>query len=209
MRALAGISRCVILNISAALLTVAVWAEDSPAPAARNVRDSRPPLLPRYDPSIREKYLAEQAAHPAAPKPVAATPAPAPELVSSDDRLVLDPIVVHPGAGLAPSPPLPRVQFFGPVRDLPGEPFESPSARSARLVKKHFGAFGDALSRIPFFGSAVVTGAHQAEADLQQAQQLNHLADSIDLAVAAGQDAELTRKARAEYLKLYYAGPKH
>ncbi|MDB6167114.1 MAG: hypothetical protein JWQ83_2254, partial [Lacunisphaera sp.] len=31
-----------------------------------------------------------------------------------------------------------------------------------------------------------------------------------DLAVAAGQDAELTRKARAEYLKLYYyAGPKH
>jgi hypothetical protein len=117
-------------------------------------------------------------------------------------------MVVHPGsAGLKPPPPLPRAGAFAPLRDLPGEPFESGSARGARLVRKHLGSFGQALSRLPYFGPAVIAGAIQAEAELKRAQDLNGIADSIERATLSGQDPEITRKTRTEYLKLYYSGP--
>jgi hypothetical protein len=192
------------ISMLACVLPVAVF----PADATRTVRAAGAAPLPRYDASIREKYLADQAASAAAPTPAAPVSAPAPPPVSTDGTLVLDPIVVHPNsAGRKPPPPLPRSGAFAPLRDLPGEPFESNSAQDARLVRKHLGALGQALSRLPYFGPAVIAGARQAEAELKHAQDLNRIADSIELATLAGQDPEITRKTRTEYLKLYYSGP--
>ena len=149
MRTPAGFSRFVCLPVKVSVLACVLPVAAFPADAPPTVRAAVAAPLPRYDASIREKYLADQAASAAAPKPAA--PAPAPTPVPTDGRLVLDPIVVHPDSdGLKLPPPLPRAGSFAPLRDLPGEPFESGSARDARLVKKHFGAFGEALSRLPF-----------------------------------------------------------
>jgi hypothetical protein len=60
---------------------------------------------------------------------------------------------------------------------------------------------------LPYFGPAVIAGARQAEVELMHAQDLDRIAESTDLAVISGQDPEITRKSRAEYLKLYYSGP--
>lgn len=38
--------------------------------------------------------------------------------------------------------------------------------------------------------------------------QLNTIADAIDTGTLIGQDPELIKKLRKEYLRLYYAGPK-
>jgi len=208
MRSPAGVFWFGRLPVQILLLAVVLPVDAFPADAIRSVREARAAPLPRYDPSIREKYVAEQSA--GVTVPIRAEPGPTPAVapVSIDDRLILDPIVVHPDkAGLKPPPRLPRTSYFAPLRELPGEPFESGSARDARLVRKHFGSFGQALSRLPYFGGAVVAGARQAEAELKHAQDLNGIADSIELAALAGQDPEITRKTRAEYLKLYYRGP--
>jgi hypothetical protein len=212
MRTPVGVSRFVCLPVKVSLLACVLPVVAFPADAAPPVRAAVAAPLPRYEPSIREKYLADQAASAAAPKPAARTPAPAlkpaPTPVSADGRIVLDPIVVYADrGGPKPPPPLPRVGSFAPLRDLKGEPFESGPARDARLVKKHYGAFGEALSRLPFFGPAMIAGARDAEAQLTHAQDLNSIVDSIDLATLAGQDPEITRKTRDEYLKLYYSGP--
>ncbi len=214
MRSPAGVTRFVCLSVKVSLLACVLPVLAFSVDATPTVRAARPAPLPRYDPSIREKYLAEQAAKAAAAEMATPTPAPAPAPkpaptpVSAEGRIVLDPMVVFGSRdGLKLPPPLPRVHYFAPLQDLPGEPFESGSARDARLVRKHYGAFGDALSHLPFFGPAMVEGARQAEAELKHAQDLNRIVDSIDLAVLAGQDPEITRKARAEYLKLYYSGP--
>ncbi len=210
MRTPAGVARFVCLPVKVSLLACVLPVAAFPADATPTIRAARPSeLLPRYDPSIREKYLADQAASTAPPQPAAPTPASTPKPASTpeltDGRIVLDPIVVYADRDVLK--PLPRVGSFAPLRDLPGEPFESGSARDARLVRKHYGAFGVALSRLPFFGSAMIAGARDAEAVLKRAQDLNSIADSVDLATLAGQDPEITRKSRDEYLKLYYSGP--
>jgi len=208
MRTPAGVFRFARPPVKVALLVCVLPVAAFPADAIPPVRAAGLAApLPRYDPSIREKYLADQAASAAAPQPVAPTPAPKPSPTpeSADGRIVLDPIVVHADRDVLK--PLPRVGAFAPLRDLPGEPFESGSARDARLVRKHYGAFGVALSRLPFFGPAMIAGARDAETQLKHAQDLNGIADSIDLATLASQDPEITRKARDEYLKLYYRGP--
>jgi hypothetical protein len=193
------------VSLLACVLPVAAF----PADATPTVRAAGAVPLPRYDPSIREKYLADLAASAAAPQPAAPASAPMPKLSptpeSTDGRIVLDPIVVHADRDVLK--PLPRVGSFAPLQDSKGEPFESGSARNARLVRKHYGALGVALSRLPFFGSAVTAGARQAEAALKRAQEMNSIVDSIDLATLARQDPEITRKSRDEYLKLYYRGP--
>lgn len=208
MRTPAGVSRFVRFSVKTSLMACVLPIAVFPAEITRTFREAAPALLPRHDPAIREKYLADQAANAAAPKPAAPPSRPAAAPVSSDDRLVLDTFIVHPdSASLKPPPPLPRTGAFAPLHDIQGEPFESGSARNARLVKKHMGAFGQALSRVPFFGKAIIGAAIEDEAALQHAQQLNRIADGIELAVLAGQDPEITRKARDAYLKLYYAGP--
>lgn len=190
------------------LLPAAALPEESVSDVRQAVRAS----LPRYDPAIREAHLAAQAATAEAPRPhpKPAAPAVVGPSAPEGDTLVLDPITVWAKPDAKLPTPLPRTQFFSPVRDLPGEPFESPKAREARLVKKHLGPVGQVLNkiRLPFIGPIFGANVLQAEAELQHAQQLNEIADAIDTGTLIGQDPELIKKLRKEYLRLYYAGPK-
>lgn len=187
------------------LLSVAALHAETASGARQAVRAN----VPRYDPAIREAHLAAQAAA-EAPRPVPKPPAPVAPPAPDSGTLILDPITVWAKPDAKLPTPLPRLTFFRPVRDLPGEPFESPSAREARLVRKHLGPVGQALNRIrlPFIGPIFSANVHQAEAELQRAQQLNGIADAIDTGILIGQDPELIKKLRKEYLRLYYAGPK-
>lgn len=180
---------------------------------AENVTDARQAVrasLPRYDPAIRGAHLTAQATAVEAPRPVPKPHAPVAPAAPDSDTLVLDPITVWAKPDAKLPTPLPRLPFFRPVRDLPGEPFESPKAREARLVKKHLSPVGQVLNRIrlPFIGPIFSANVRQAEAELQRAQQLNGIADAIDTGILIGQDPELIKKLRQEYLRLSYAGPK-
>lgn len=194
-------SACLLLILSAANLLA-----ETGSGARQAVRAS----LPRYDPAIREAHLAAQAAEVTRPVPKPAAPAPVAPPAPDSDTLVLDPITVWAKPDAKLPTPLPRLTFFSPVRDLPGKPFESPKAREARLVRKHLGPVGQALNklRLPFIGPIFSANVLQAEAELQRAQQLNGIADAIDTGLLIGQDPELIKKLRQEYLRLYYAGPK-
>ncbi|MDI1249988.1 MAG: hypothetical protein PSV13_14085, partial [Lacunisphaera sp.] len=154
--------------------------------------------------------LAAHAPAAEAPRPAPRPPAPVASPAPDSDTLVLDLITVWARPDAKLSTPLPRIQFFSPARDLPGELFESPKAREARLVKKHLGPVGQVLNkiRLPLFGPIFSANVVQAEAELQRAQQLNGIADAIDTGTLIGQDPELIKKLRQEYLRLYYAGPK-
>lgn len=206
-----GASRLTALPATTAFAALLLAGTAAPADASDAVRQAVQAGIPRYDPSIREAHLAAQAAAEAAPRPELkpAAPAPAPRPSSSGDTLVLDPITVWAPPNLKPLPRLPRVTFFAPARDLPGEPLESPGARDARLIRKHLGAFDQFLNKItlPFIGRPLAARARQAEAELQRARQLNAMVDAIELGTLLGQDPEVTKRLRAEFLRLYYSGP--
>lgn len=168
--------------------------------------------LPRYDPAAYEKARAEKETRtaprnapapipentPTAPVPAAATPA-------GDNILVLPKMTVR--SNERPIKRLPRIDPPAPpLKDLPSEPFESATGRDARLVKNHLNKLQQIL--IPLFGGSVVGEAREAEARLQKAAQMNDLASSLELQEAAGRDPEEIKRLRAEYVKLYYSGPK-
>jgi hypothetical protein len=182
------------------------------ADTGSQVRQALQASIPRYDPAIREAHLAAQTAAIDAPHPIPppAAPAPTPPPAPAGDILVLDPITVWGRPNIKPLPALPRLSFFAPLRDLPTDPLESPGARDARLIKKHLSALDQILNRfpLPYIGQSLAARARQAEAEVQRAQQLNALADAIELGTLLGQDPAITRKLRAEYLRLYYSGPK-
>lgn len=170
--------------------------------------------LPRYDPSIHEKAEAAKAAT-TAPKNV---PAPIPESepaklaaatneTPTEDAILLPKVTVR---GLTPPKPLPRVEVQKPGRDLPGEEWESDSARAARLVKKHLSVFDRTfLNRftLPLFGLSKEVRSSEAEAVEAKGRQLNELADAVEIGTLAGQDPEVTKKLREEFLRIYYSGP--
>jgi len=170
--------------------------------------------LPRYDPSIHEKVEAEKTAA-AAPKNV---PGPIPESepakpaadtneTPAGDAVPLPKVVVR---GLTPPKPLPRVDVQKPVKDLPGEEWESGSARQARLVKKHLSVFDRTILNrftLPLFGISKEARAHEAEAVEAKGRQLNELAAAAEIGTVAGQDPEVVKKIREEFLRIYYSGP--
>lgn len=174
--------------------------------------------LPRYDPAIRERDLAEKAARKEAaaknaPAPLPAeTPAAAPARPatgSGDSPLELPKVTVRPTyehPKILPrfeSPPAP------PGGDLKGEPFESAAGRDARLIKKHVSKLSQAINRFSsFFGISPLAMAREAEAREQKANQMNSLAEGIEMQELLGRDPEEVKKLRAEYEKLYYSGPK-
>ena len=210
MRAPPGAFRLSSLPAGSACFALLLVATALPAETAGGARQAMRANLPRYDPAIREAHLAAQAAAAEAPRPVPKPPAPVAPPAPDGDTLVLDPITVWAKPDAKLPTPLPRLTFFSPVRDLPGKPLESPSARDARLIRKHLGALDQFLNKItlPFIGQPLAARARQAEAELQRAQQLNGIADAIDTGILIGQDPELIKKLRQEYLRLYYAGPK-
>lgn len=165
-----------------------------PAPAASRTRKRL------QDPAAR---LPEVVIDPAAPVSVAtaapatpATPAPPPE------TFVLPKLTV---TGKKEKPPtLPRVHVDAPVKNLPAPKFESPSARAARLVQKHFTA-----SERKFGGKSLFGRAFQREAAEVAAFDLNRIAAAIELSAELGlEDVESLKKLRAEFFKAYYERPR-
>jgi len=169
--------------------------------------------LPRYDPAAYEKAQAEKAARAApkhAPAPLPETkPAAlaAPAAVSSGEKILeLPAITIRPDTDLPFY--LPRLTTPTPVDNEPGEPWESPGARDARLVKNHLSKLDQLLNRFAWFGSSLAARARQAEATKEKARQMNRLAFAIEMQAALGLDPEEVKKLRAEFEKLYYSGPK-
>jgi hypothetical protein len=192
-----------------ALLTPLALAAAETSTAARQAIQSG---LPRYDPGAYEKAQAEQAAR-AAPKH---SPAPLPEPIAAStgtsatptgNTLELPKITVL--AKTEPPKHLPRIDTVKPVEVEKVDLMESPASRDARLVKKHLSKLEQALNRFPrIFGVSAVALARDTESREQKAAQMNELAAGIELQQALGRDPEDIKKLRAEYIKLYYSGPK-
>lgn len=185
-----------------------VFAAETATDAKRAVQSG----LPRYDPSAYEKARTEKetkATPKNAPAPIpetsTAAPATSAAVPPSDGVLALPKVTVR--SNERPIKRLPRIDPPArPLKDLPGEPFESAAGRDARLLNKHLTKLEQKL--INFLGGSAVAEARAAEARLQKAAQMNDLASSLELQEAAGRDPEEIRKLRAEYLKLHYSGPK-
>lgn len=165
----------------------------------------------KYDPAIRAARLKERAAEAASPASSAAPAAPAsatptPQSHPDDGVLVLPSLVVEAPRGPG-SPAMPQLHVADPVKDLPGEPFESPSGRSARLIRKHFTPFEKFLGRLrlPLFGTSLAARAAQREAAESASLQLNEIAELLELSLLAGTDSpEERERLRAEFWKAYY-----
>lgn len=185
-----------------ALLPPRLVADTSPENSARQA------ILAgwgQYDPSIREAHLAASAATP----PAAPITPPAPNTVpaaSPTAPLARDGIVILPTMtveGVRPKP-RPRLHIREPVKNLPGNPFETPESRRARLVQKHFTPLEQALGRIklPLIGQSLESRAAQLEAIEAAALQLNDIADLLELSLLLGLESPEEQKAlRKEFLK--------
>lgn len=201
-------------------LTAAASLLLPPAAGAEETRDRLRQAvqqdLPRYDPAIRERDLAEKAARPAvAPRNA---PAAIPDEKTTakpttgrappqEGALELPTVTVHPT--YVPPKHLPRLDAPKPPGgDLKAEPFESAAGREARLVKKHLSPLQRALMRVPLIGAGILGSAYDAEARELKAAQMDTLADGIELQELLGRDPAEIKKLRAEYQKLYYSGPK-
>jgi len=132
----------------------------------------------------------------------ASAPATPPTPATPSETFVLPKLTV---TGKKEKPPaLPRLNVVAPVKDLPEPKFESPTARMARLVDKHFTA-----SEKKFAGKSLAGRAIQREAAEVAVRDLNRVATIIELSAALGlEDAESLKKLRAEFFKAYYERPR-
>jgi hypothetical protein len=205
-----GVARLLSLATVASLLAPLVSSSEE---ARDQIRQAIQRDLPRYDPAIHKKAIADQTGGAKkmteSPAPVGKEP-PTPKAARptsvTDGALELPTVTVHPT--YTPPKRLPRIDAPKPVRDLPGEPFESAKGREARLLKKHLSPLERALAKIPLLGPGIVGSAHEAEAREQKARQMSELADGIELQELLGRDPKEIKQLRGEYEKLYYSGPK-
>lgn len=182
---------------------------DVDAAESTKVHSAVTSTLPKYDPQIRETYLAGQPITPApAPtpnKPVS-SPSPAAPIVT------LPRIVVRPGENKqpAPRPSLPRAVVRPPVKDVPKEEFLTPEAEAARLVEKHLSRFDRFfLNRFTLFGGeSKESRARNAEAIEHAAVQLNEVVDLLEVAAFEPRDPAEEKKLRDLYLDTYVKRPK-
>jgi hypothetical protein len=205
-----------LLSLTATVFLLApvdAWADATHDQLRRAVQRD----LPSYDPAIREKYVAGQAAKP--PPQPKNTPAPLPEEKSAgvparsaplgEPALELPKITVraiHERPRMLPRFEPPPAPVGG---DLKAEPFESAAGREARLIKKHVSKLSQALNRFSsLFGVSPLAMAEEAEAREQKANLMNGLAEGIEMQELLGRDPAEIKKLRAEYQKLYYSGPK-
>lgn len=124
--------------------------------------------------------------------------------------VVLPRIVVRPTFKQIAPPPalaLPRTKPRpAPGREPPVDPFMSPEAKAAALVKKHFTPFDrQVLNRftLPLFGTSKEKRAQQAEAVEQGARQLGAIADLAELASLAGEGRAEQKKLKELYLDAF------
>lgn len=128
-----------------------------------------------------------------------------------DEPVLILPAIIVEGKTDKQPVALPRLKVPAPARNLPTQPFETPEARRARLVRKHFTNFEQALNRktIPFLGLSLEARAAKRESIESAALQVNEIADNLDLAVALGLESEEEQKElREELMRLFYDRPR-
>jgi len=178
--------------------------------------------FPRYDPAVYEKAQAERAARSAprntpAPLPEtkpAASAAPVAPAAPSPDGKILELPTLTIRADRDPPKSLPRTSAPKPLKNVPPETMkldsgevimmESASGRDARRIKNHLSPLTQSLNSKK--NQAAL--ARQAEFEMQRSAQMNEIAALIELQIALGGDPADIKQIRAEYLKLYYSGPK-
>ncbi len=104
-----------------------------------------------------------------------------------------------------PPSPLPRIPLRPTHKDVQIHDFTSPAAKEKLLVEKHISPLDRFfLSRytLPLFGISKEKRAREIESSQQAAQQLNHIADIIDLSHMLGVETEEDKKLRQEYIRL-------
>ncbi|MEO6005864.1 MAG: hypothetical protein ABIZ04_25815 [Opitutus sp.] len=165
--------------------------------------------LPRYDPQVRENYLANR---PLEPVPVSKPQESAGSASPTAPLVTLPRIVVRPGEkqSPAPRPSLPRTMVHPPVKEVPKDEFLTPEAEAARLVEKHLSRFDRFfLNRFTLFGGqSKESRARDAEAIEHAAVQLNAIADLMDVASSEPRDPAEEKKLRDLYLDTYVKRPK-
>lgn len=181
---------------------------------ASEIREAMRETLPKYDPSIRERALAEEAANtPDARSPVGSGPKDNVPVETKrekldDDSVELPEVVVE--AKREKSRPLPRMHRPTPQANVRIEPFASPAERDRLLVKRHLSPLDQAMNRftLPFVGASLASRARQAEARFRYAEQLDQLAAMIAHMERQGAPKEEIEKLRALYMDLYIARPR-
>lgn len=173
-------------------------AAASPAnPTGANAAAADPTSAARPRRRLADPALRIPEAIPGAVEPAPTNPPP---------TLVLPKMVV-PGPREKPPPPLPQLHVTTPVRNLPATPFESRSARSARLVNKYYTPAEQLLGRLLF--NPVRRWAARDEAIAAAAEQLNDIARLIELSRAAGLETPGEQKEiRAEYFRALAERPR-
>ena len=174
--------------------------------------------MPKYDPKARTEEPPKETPVPVNPHPlkrlsdpyarlpevkiVPGAPVTARAVTGTNkDTLILPKMTVNGPKEKTPS--LPRLFVQPPARDLPAQPFESPAARNARLVRKHINPFDHLLNQhpLPLIGGSLLAKAEAAEAREISATQLNNIADLLELSLLTGTETlEEQKKLRAEYL---------
>lgn len=193
------------------VLVLTAWIAFAEIGVANEVREALRESLPKYDPSIRERAIAVEAAAAEAASPVGSGPKDnvpeVPKRKTVDGAVQLPEVVVE--AQREPGRPLPRMHRDAPKAHVTIEPFASPAEQDRLLVKRHMSPLDQAMNRftLPLFGTSLASRARHAEARLRYAQQLDQLAAMI--AHLERQDAPKAEieKMRALYMDLYLARP--
>jgi len=218
MPAPAGPPRLPLL-VSATALALLSPLELAAAVTRDEVKQAIQTSLPRYDPSAYEKAQAAKAArsvpkHRPAPIPEPTPDAPATSATESSGEKILELPTLTIRADRDPPKSLPRTSAPKPLKNVPPETMkldsgevinmESASGRDARLIKNHLSPLTQSLNSKKTQASL----ARQAEFEMQRSAQLNEIAALIEMQIALGGDPADIKQIRAEYLKLYYSGPK-
>ncbi len=185
--------------------------------------------LPAYDPKAHTEGTAKETPAPVAPRPLKRLSDPSarlPEVKIVPGAVPAAPVATPENKGVLVLPQmtvtgarekvrrLPLIFVQPPARNVP-EPdlpdWETPAARTARLVKKHLSSFDQALNghALPLIGESVEARALKAEAIEASARQLNNVADLLELSLLTGTETpEEQKKLRAEYWKAFYERPR-
>jgi hypothetical protein len=211
MRASSGWSNIHSAVTMTALLALGLPNLASASAASSPLHEAIRQALPRYDPEVRAKHLAAIAtAGTSEQNP------PQPETPNADtDKPVvsLPRIIVRPTEDQSKTPAvtLPRVVVRPPPNDVKAEPFLTPAAHDAALVKKHFTSLDrNFLNRftLPLFGRSRESRAREAERIEATGKQLNAIADLIQREESQSGDPADEEQLKKLYLELYMARPK-
>lgn len=107
-----------------------------------------------------------------------------------------------------PPSTLPRTLVPSVIADVTIEPFSTPEAVDEKLIERHLSPLDRFFLSRYTLGRSQRERAREAEAIYSSAQQLNEVAQSIEVSSAAGMHPDELKKLKALYYQLYLTRPK-